>query len=97
MNEDKRKKDALQWQKEQTTQYNLRFMNATGIPEALREAESKTGETTPQYIKTAIVQRLQKDGFLSRDKVVLNLNKERHKEKLKKLEAYLEQEKKKIK
>ena len=93
--EDKRRKE-LQWQKEQTTQYNLRIMNVTGIPEALQKAATKTGETTPQYIKAAIVQRLQKDGFLPKGRIVLNLNIERHKEKLKKLEAYLEQEKKKI-
>ena len=96
MNEDEKKQAAFIWQKEQTTQYNLRFMNATGVPQAIRDAMEATGQTAQEYIKTSVVQRLQKDGFLARGKVVLNLNKERHKEKLKKLEAYLAEEKKKF-
>ena len=97
MKEEERKQKEKRWREAETTQYGLRFMNATGVPEALREAERKTGETIPEYMKKSIVLRLQKDGFLSSGKVVLNLNKERHKEKLKKLEAYLAEEKKKIK
>ena len=92
---DKRKKE-IKWQKEQTTQYNLRFMNATGVPEAINRATTETGETAPEYLKGAIVQRLQKDGFLKKE-VVLNLNKQRHKEKLARLEKYLAQEKEKMK
>ena len=101
MNEAKKKQAAqaaLKWQKEQTTQYNLRFMNATGVPQALKRATDETGETTPEYIKTAIVNRLRNDGFLKDgEHVVLNMNKQRHAEKLKRLEAYLEQEKNRIK
>ena len=93
---DKRKKE-LQWQKEQTTQYNLRFMNATGVPEALQKATKSTGETTPEYIKTSIVQRLKNEGFLQNEDIVLNLNKKRHKEKIERLSRYVEEEKKKLK
>ena len=88
---------AFDWQKEQTTQYNLRVMNATGIPEAVRRATKATGETTPQYLKNCIVRCLREDGFLSEQtEIVLNLNRHRHKQKLARLEKYLEQEKKKL-
>ena len=98
MDEKTKKRNAFQWQKEQTTQYNLRFMNATGIPQALKKATNATGETTTEYMKTSVVQRLRAEGFLAEGaEVVLNLNKQRHKQKLKRLEAYLEQEKKKMK
>ena len=97
MNEDKRRKEAFKWQKEQTTQYNLRFLNATGIPEALQKATRETGETTPEYIKNSIIRRLKSDGFLQDKTIVLNLNKQRHKEKIERLEKYIEEEKKKIK
>lgn len=99
MNEAKKKQAkqaAFKWQKEQTTQYNLRFMNATGVPEALRKATEETGQTAQEYIKTSVVQCLQKDGFLAKGKVVLNMNRQRHKEKLDRLEAYIAQEKKKM-
>ena len=95
MNEEKKKKDAA-WREAATTQYNLRVMNATGIPEALKKAEAETGEPPPQYIKAALVQRLKSEGFL-RGEVILNMNRERHKKKLEALEKYLEAEKKKLK
>ena len=101
MNEAKKKQAAqaaLKWQKEQTTQYNLRFMNATGVPQALKRATDETGETTPEYIKTAIVNRLRNDGFLKDgEQVVLNMNKQRHAEKVERLEKYVREEKRKLK
>jgi len=95
---DKRKQQALDWQKKQTTQYNLRIMNATGIPKAIRGAADKTGQTTPQYLKDCIVRCLREDGFLAQDaEIVLNLNTYRHKQKLARLEVYIAEEKKKMK
>ena len=96
MSNTERKKKALRWQKEQTTQYNLRFMNATGVPEALKVATKQTGKTVPEYMKTSVIQKLREDGFLQRDEIVLNLNKERHKQKIARLEQYIAQEKKKM-
>ena len=88
---------ALKWAKEQTTQYNLRFMNATGIPEAVKNAVEQTGEATAEYLKNAVVQRLKSDGFLREDApIVLNLNRQRHKDRLAQLEKYLAQEKQKL-
>lgn len=97
MREDEKMK-AFIWQKRETMQYNLRFMRNTGIPDALERASRETGETTTEYIKTSLILRLREDGFIPKEsKIVLNLNKQRHKEKLKKLEEYLEKEKQKIK
>lgn len=100
MGEDKKTKreKAFVWQKNATTQYNLRFMNATGVPEALNRAKNETGEAPSEYMKTAVVNRLREEGFLDKDaQVVLNLNKQRHREKIKKLEEYIEREKQKMK
>jgi prophage antirepressor-like protein len=96
MDKDKRKRQAFDWQKERTTQYNLRFMNETGVPAAVTTAAKAAGETTTEYLKNAVVQRLRSDGFLTSD-VVLNLNKQRHIEKLARLEKYLAREKDKMK
>ncbi len=63
----------------------------TGIPDALQKASEKTGESITQYIKKSVVNRLKNEGFITGD-VVLNQNQKRHKEKLKRLEKYLEQE-----
>ena len=97
MEQDKKQK-VFEWQKNATTQYNLRFMNATGIPDALNRATSATSETTTEYMKKAVIERLRREGYLDKNAtVVLNLNKQRHSEKLKKLEEYLERERKKMK
>ena len=79
------------WRHEQTVQYGLRFMKSTGVPDALQKASEKTGESISQYIKKSIVNRLKSEGFFHGD-VVLNLNEQRHNEKIKRLEAYLEKE-----
>lgn len=96
MDKPKKKYDAASYQKDETTQYNLRFVNDSGIPAALNKAHEKTGETIPQYIKSAIVMRLKKDGIVS-DDIVLNKNAERHKKKIERLEAYIAAEKAKLK
>jgi len=89
------KQKAYVWQKNQTTQYNLRIMNATGIPEAIKAATKASGESVSEYIKNALVDRLRREKFFDGD-FIPNLNKARHKEKLEKLEKYLEQEKRKL-
>ena len=91
-----RKVKELEWQRNETTQYNLRFMNATGIPKAVCEAVESTGTTTAEYLKTAIVDRLKQDGFFSGD-IILNLNKHRHREKIAQLKKYIEQEERRLK
>ena len=97
MEEEKKQKEAA-WRKEQTTQYNLRFLNTTGVPSALKSATTETGETTAEYMKSAVVARLRNEGFLDKNaQIVLNLNKQRHRDKLKKLEIYLKREKQKMK
>ena len=91
------KKKAFEWQKKNTTMYTLRFMNTTGVPDAVKRATTKTGEATASYLKAAIIQRLQNDGFLEDGDIILNLNTHKHRQKLERLEKYLEEEKKKMK
>ena len=93
--EAKRREQAFHWQKEQTTQYNLRFMNSTGVPNAIVKATEVTGTTTAEYLKAAVVDRLKQDGFLCGD-IVLNLNKHKHRAKLARLKEYLAQEEEKM-
>lgn len=81
-----------EWIKNETTQYLLRFSNSSGVPTALKTATDQTGEKSSAYMKAAIVQRLKNDGFLWGE-VILNMNDERHKKKLERIEQ--EQEKKK--
>ena len=85
-----------QWMKDETTLYAIRFLNSTGVPDALRRATSATGETQAEYLKASIIKRLKEEGFLTGE-VVLNLNKERHKQKLERLEQYIAAEKEKMK
>ena len=95
MKEEQKEKYAL-WRENNTTQYNLRFLNNSGVPEAVKNATQQTGETQSEYMKKAIVERLKSEGFLCGE-VVLNQNKERHKAKIEKLAKYIEQEKAKMK
>ena len=95
LKEEQKEKYAL-WRENNTTQYNLRFLNNSGVPEAVKNATQQTGETQSEYMKKAIVERLKSEGFLCGE-VVLNQNKERHKAKIEKLAKYIEQEKAKMK
>lgn len=96
MDKSKPKQDRKQYWKEQTTQYNLRFINATGVPLAIEHASKATGRTSAEYMKGAIVQMLREDGFLHGE-VVLNQNKQRHREKIARLKEYIAQEERKMK
>ena len=100
MNKDKneqRKAKEQEWRKTETTQYLLRFTNASGVPAAIDKAAPKAKETPSEYMKNAIVMRLQKDGFLKDVQFVANLNRARHKKKLEELKKYIEREEQKMK
>lgn len=84
------------WIKNETKQYLLRFTNTSRVPDAIRNASAKAGETQSEYLKKAIVQRLKAEGFLDGD-IILNQNKYRHEKKLEALEEYLISEKKRLK
>ena len=47
-----------QWLKENTKQYNLRVLISSGIPAALDVACRKSGMSSADYIRTALVEKL---------------------------------------
>lgn len=53
------------WKKENTSQFNLRFTNASGIPAAVSQAAEKQGLAPVEYLKTIIREKLIADGYLS--------------------------------
>lgn len=55
------------WKKENMSQFNLRFTNASGIPAAIVEAAEKQGIAPVEYLKTIIRKQLISDGYLSSD------------------------------
>ena len=97
MDKDERKEKEKDWRKNQTTQYLLRFTNASGVPAAIDKAAPKAKETPSEYMKNAIVNRLREDGFLKDVQFVANLNRARHKKKLEELKKYIEREEQKMK
>lgn len=97
MDKDERKEKEKDWRKNATTQYLLRFTNASGVPAAINKAAPKAKETPSEYMKNAIVNRLREDGFLKDVQFVANLNRARHKKKLEELKRYIEQEEQKLK
>ena len=58
-------------------------MHTTGVPAAIDKAANAAKETPVMYIKKAVVERLRKDGYLTK-RVVLNSNTEKHRIKLEK-------------
>ena len=47
-----------------TTRYNLRVANSTGIPDALKRMSAKTGITELKYIREVVTESLIRDGYL---------------------------------
>lgn len=52
------------WKKENTTRITVRFMNSSGIPEALKNVEVAGGPTRGSYIIAAVKAALIRDGYL---------------------------------
>jgi len=78
--EQNKERDKL-WREQATRQYLVRFMHTTGVPAAIDKAAKAKNETPVMYIKKAVVERLKKDGYLTK-RVVLNSNDEKHMIKL---------------
>lgn len=97
MDKDERKKKEQEWRKTETTQYLLRFTNASGVPAAIEAAAKTAKETRAEYIKNAVAKRLREEGFLKDVQFVANLNRARHKKKLEELKKYIEREEQKMK
>lgn len=60
-----------QWKKDNTVSFLLRYTNSSGVPGALRKVEESTPETAKGYIRRAVIEALQRDGYLPKKKVKL--------------------------
>jgi len=89
-------KKASDWRKKETTQFLLRFVNASGIPEAIKRAAQQEQQAPVEYLKGVIIKELQNKKLLESD-VVVNYNKARHKDKLQRLKEYIAAEEEKEK
>ncbi|MBQ2003128.1 MAG: hypothetical protein II240_07535 [Bacteroidaceae bacterium] len=54
-----------EWKKENTTRFTIRLMNSSGMPEALKALEEKTGVTRGSYTIAALREALIRDGYLT--------------------------------
>jgi len=52
------------WKTENTTRYNIRFLNSSGIPGALQKVAETTGESGMSYIRRVVSESLINDGYL---------------------------------
>lgn len=55
---------SVEWRKKNITQYNLSVVNSSGIPAAISAAANDCGKTPLEYIRAAITEKLESDGFL---------------------------------
>ena len=52
------------WKNENTVRYTMRFTKSTGIPEGLRKAAEELQIAESAYIRQAVIEKLQRDGYL---------------------------------
>ena len=67
--EKKQKQYAQQnaWAKDHAIRMNISFTNNSGIPQALKAVCEQTGTSETQYVRNAVIQALQWDGFNPED------------------------------
>ena len=56
------RKDA--WKRDNTRCVQLRFANSSGIPQALDIMTEQTGMSASQYMRNALLDKLESDGFI---------------------------------
>lgn len=52
------------WNRKNSILIALRFVNNSGIPQALRAMTDNTGEKDTEYIRRVVTESLKRDGFL---------------------------------
>ena len=52
------------WKNEHTKIYNIRVTDSSGIIEAMEKMTEETGMSAPQYIREALLEKLDRDGFI---------------------------------
>lgn len=59
-------KSQADWQKENTVVYRIRVTKSSGIPAAMEDACTYSEKTAPEYLRLALENQLQKDGYLQK-------------------------------
>ena len=57
------------WKNEHTKIYNIRVTDSSGVIEAIEKMTEETGISAPQYIRQALLEKLDRDGFISMESV----------------------------
>lgn len=60
-----------EWKKENTVQYKLRITKASGIPDAISEVAEKLGIGDTTVIRVALMEKLQREGYVFRGKTIV--------------------------
>lgn len=55
------------WSAENMLKISIAFTNKSGMPEALRKMEDATGEKRTDYIRRAVKEQLEFDGWLNQE------------------------------
>jgi len=57
------------WKNEHTKIYNIRVTDTSGIIEAMEKMTAETGVSAPQYIREALLEKLDFDGYIHMEAV----------------------------
>ena len=57
------------WKNEHTKIYNIRVTDTSGIIEAMEKMTAETGVSAPQYIREALLEKLDFDGYIHMESV----------------------------
>ncbi len=52
------------WKRENTKLYQIRIANSSGVPEALEKMTAETGVTATEYLREALLEKLDYDGYI---------------------------------
>lgn len=58
-----------EWKKANTTRYYVRFANSSGIPEAIERVCEENKTTPNEYIREAVLEKLDFDGYIHAEAV----------------------------
>ena len=53
-----------QWKRENTKLYQLRIANSSGVPRALEKMTAETGISATEYLREALLEKLDFDGYI---------------------------------
>lgn len=58
-----------QWKRENTKLYQLRIANSSGVPRALEKMTAETGISATEYLREALLEKLDFDGYIHMEAV----------------------------